>query len=72
MGRALQVRRIIMKYASDMGIPFDKSQFTVLGHGIDQPLFPMPKTEAEWLSNMRVVFRIVQIEAEETAFKPVN
>ena len=30
-----------------------------------------PKTEAEWQSNMRVEFRILQVEAEASAFKPL-
>ncbi|MBI2039387.1 MAG: ABC transporter substrate-binding protein [Candidatus Niyogibacteria bacterium] len=31
-----------------------------------------PKTKQEWLSNMRVVFRILQVEAEASVFKPLN
>jgi hypothetical protein len=31
-----------------------------------------PKTKEDWLSNMRVVFRIIQIEAEESAFRTLN
>ena len=30
-----------------------------------------PKTEVEWQSNMRVEFRIIQIEAEASAFKRI-
>jgi len=30
-----------------------------------------PKTEQDWYSNMRVEFRIIQIEAEASAFKPL-
>ena len=29
-----------------------------------------PATEAQWLANMRVEFRIIQVEAEENVFKP--
>ena len=72
MSRAIAVRDSIIGYAQKNGLPLDKSQFTVIGQGISQPKFPKPKTEQEWLSNMRVVFRIIQIEAEESAFEPLN
>jgi hypothetical protein len=29
-----------------------------------------PASEAEWLANMRVEFRIIQVEAEASVFKP--
>ncbi len=72
MSRALAVRNSIVKYAVSIGVPLDKSQFTVIGHGIEQPKYVFPKTKDEWLSNMRVVFRIIQIEAEEAVFEPID
>ncbi|OQY59041.1 MAG: nitrate ABC transporter substrate-binding protein [Desulfobacteraceae bacterium 4572_88] len=72
MGRALAVRNSIIKFAANKSVPLDKSQFTVIGHGIVQPKFPKPKTKDQWLSNMRVVFRIIQIEAEESVFEPLE
>jgi ABC-type nitrate/sulfonate/bicarbonate transport system substrate-binding protein/outer membrane protein OmpA-like peptidoglycan-associated protein len=72
INRALSVRNSVIKFAAAKGIPLDESQFTVIGHGIDQPAFPHPETKEQWLSNMRVVFRIIQIEAEESVFKPVD
>jgi hypothetical protein len=30
-----------------------------------------PKSETDWQSNMRVEFRILQVEAEASAFKPL-
>ena len=72
MSRAISVRDSVIDYASKNGLPLDKSQFTVVGHGITQPKYPKPKTKEEWLSNMRVVFRIIQIEAEDTAFEPLD
>jgi len=72
MSRALAVRNSIIKYGKGSGVPLDESQFTVIGHGIDQPKYPTPKTKEEWLSNMRVVFRIIQIEAEDEAFQPLD
>jgi ABC-type nitrate/sulfonate/bicarbonate transport system substrate-binding protein len=77
--RAIAVRDSIMSFASGSGINLDRSQFTVVGHGISQPSSGMcgadpcpPKTKEEWLKNMRVVFRIIQIEAEESAFRPLD
>ncbi len=77
--RAVAVRDSIMDFASSDGINLDRSQFTVVGHGITQPKTGMcgadpcpPKTKEEWLSNMRVIFRIIQIEAEESAFRPLD
>jgi hypothetical protein len=62
----------VISFADKNGLPFDKSQFTVIGHGIAQPKYPKPATKQEWLANMRVVFRIIQIEAEDTAFEPLD
>ncbi len=77
--RAIAVRDSIMDYSSAQGVNLDPSQFTVVGHGIMQPSTGMcgqlpcaPKAKEEWLSNMRVVFRIIQIEAEEDAFIPLD
>jgi ABC-type nitrate/sulfonate/bicarbonate transport system substrate-binding protein len=72
VGRALSVRDTVINFAEENGVPLDKSQFTVIGHGVSQPLYPNPKTKEQWLSNMRVVFRIIQIEAEEEAFEPIE
>ncbi len=79
MTRAIAVRQSAMEYAASQNIHLDESQFTVVGHGIMQPKSGMcgalpcpPKTKEEWLSNMRVVFRIIQIEAEESAFRPLD
>jgi outer membrane protein OmpA-like peptidoglycan-associated protein len=72
MSRAIAVRDSVITYAQKNGLPLDKSQFTVIGHGITQPKFPKPATKKQWLANMRVVFRIIQIEAEESAFEPLD
>lgn len=79
MTRAIAVRQSAMEYAASKNINLDESQFTVVGHGIMQPKSGMcgalpcpPKTKEEWLGNMRVVFRIIQIEAEESAFRPLD
>ena len=79
VSRAIGVRDSVIAYAKTQGISLDPSQFAVVGHGIEQPRTGVcgsepcaPKTEAEWLSNMRVEFRVIQIEAEASAFKPLG
>jgi ABC-type nitrate/sulfonate/bicarbonate transport system substrate-binding protein/outer membrane protein OmpA-like peptidoglycan-associated protein len=77
--RAVAVRNSLMDYAKAKGYTMDASQFTVNGAGFSNPKTGMckgdpcpPKTKDEWLSNMRVVFKIIQIEAEESAFSPLK
>jgi len=72
------VRDSIISYAKARGTSLDPSQFAVVGHGISQPKSGVcggdpcaPKNEQEWQNNMRVEFRIIQIEAEASAFKPL-
>lgn len=78
LSRAVAVRDAVMGFAVQDGINLDESQFAVVGHGIAEPATGIcgadpcaPKTEAEWLSNMRVEFRIVQVEAESSVFQPL-
>jgi outer membrane protein OmpA-like peptidoglycan-associated protein len=78
ISRAQEVRDNIVQYASAKGIALDSSQFAVIGHGISAPktgicgdLPCAPKNEEQWRSNMRVEFRIIQVEAEESAFNPL-
>lgn len=77
--RAIAVRDALISYASSKGISLDRSQLTVIGQGIAQPRSGIcgsdpcpPKTEQEWLSNMRVVFRIFNVEAEEAVFSVIR
>jgi ABC-type nitrate/sulfonate/bicarbonate transport system substrate-binding protein len=79
MGRAIAVQQALISYADAGGITMDASQFATLGKGITDPATGKdcggpcaPKTEAEWRSNMRVVFRIVNVEAEASVFTPLN
>ncbi len=76
LSRANQVRQNIINYAKGKGIVLDESQFAVLGHGIMNPRGGMcgedpcaPKNEQEWLGNMRVVFKILQVEGEAVQFE---
>ena len=75
--RANAVRDSVIEYAKQKGVRLDPSQFAVVGHGIARPTSGMcgadpcaPASEAEWLANMRVEFRIIQVEAEASVFKP--
>lgn len=76
--RANEVSRAVIEYAKSKGIVKDTSQFASIGLGISNPRTGIcgadpcpPKTEQEWLSNMRVVFRIIQVEAEADVFMPL-
>ncbi len=76
--RATAVRDSVIAYARERGITLDESQFAVVGHGIMHPKSGIcgsepcpPKTEQEWRDNMRVEFRIIQVEAESAVFKPL-
>lgn len=78
LSRAMAVRDSITHYASQKGITLDPSQFAVVGHGISKPRNGVcgqdpcaPKTEKEWRDNMRVEFRILQVEAESSVFNPL-
>ena len=78
VSRAIGVRDAVIDHAKAQGISLDASQFAVVGHGIENPRTGIcgrdpcaPQTEQEWLSNMRVEFRIIQIEAEASAFRPL-
>ena len=78
LGRAQSVRDAIIGYANAQGIPMDPAQFATVGHGISQPNTGIcgsdpcaPKNADEWRSNMRVKFRIIQVEAESDVFAPL-
>ena len=79
LSRANGVRDSLIKDAKKRGVRLDPSQFVIVGHGISKPKSGMcgadpcaPKTEQEWLSNMRVEFRILQVEAEQSVFNPIE
>ncbi len=76
--RAQSVRDSIVDFARSQAIALDPSQFALVGHGIAAPASGVcgedpcaPKTEKEWRSNMRVLFRIIQVEAESEVFQPL-
>jgi len=78
LSRSVAVRDSIVAYAEGRDITLDPSQFAVVGHGISKPRGGLcgedpcaPKNEREWRDNMRVEFRIIQVEAESDVFKPL-
>lgn len=78
LSRAVAVRDSILAYAAGKGVSLDPSQFAVVGHGIANPKSGIcgsdpcpPRTEREWRDNMRVQFRIIQVEAESSVFRPL-
>lgn len=70
--RADAARSEIIKYAQSKGVSLDISQFNIIGHGIDKPKFAVPQSEGEWQQNMRVQFKVLQVEAEEDVFRPLK
>jgi len=79
VARAIGVRDSVIAFAKAQGIGLDATQFAIVGHGISMPKSGIcgadpcaPKTEQEWLRNMRVEFRVIQVEAEASAFKPLT
>lgn len=78
LSRASAVRDAVIGYGKSRGVSLDAAQFALVGHGVMQPKSGLcgadpcaPKTEQEWFNNMRVEFRIIQIEAEASVFKPL-
>lgn len=68
--RGIAVRDSLISYAKTKNLALDSSQFTVVGAGIERPKFPVPQNESQWQANMRVVFQVIQAEAELDKFVP--
>lgn len=71
LDRANAVKASFLTYAKKNGVALAGDDFIAVGLGIRAPKFGTPKTKDEWLDNMRVVFRIKNIEAELSEFKPL-
>jgi ABC-type nitrate/sulfonate/bicarbonate transport system substrate-binding protein/outer membrane protein OmpA-like peptidoglycan-associated protein len=83
--RANAVKESIIRFAASKGITLDPTQFGVMGWGVMQPNTPnctydergdispscAPLNETEWNATRRVVFRILQVEAEADVFEPL-
>ncbi|MBI2570834.1 MAG: ABC transporter substrate-binding protein [Candidatus Schekmanbacteria bacterium] len=72
LARANSVRKSLIEYAQGQAVSVDSSQFVVTGAGVDQPKHSSPASEAEWRDNMRVVFQLINVEAELESFAPLN
>ena len=72
LSRANRVRDEIVAFAMSEKITLDPTQFATIGHGISKPRYEIPKTKQQWLDNMRVEFKVVQVEAEEDVFVPLD
>lgn len=77
--RAVSVRDSVIDFADAQGVSMDDSQFVTEGLGFSDPKTGIcggdpcpPKTKNQWLSNMRVTFRAVRVEAESATFTPPN
>ncbi len=83
--RSNAVKDSLVAYAKQNGVTLDASQFGIVGLGVSQPNTPKctrdatgdiektcyPATEQEWNATRRVVFKIIRIQAESSAFKPL-
>jgi len=69
--RARAVRDEIVRYSASRGITLDANQLNIIGHGIGSPKFAVPSTKDEWEKNMRVEFKLMQVEAESEVFQPL-
>ncbi|MDH5510033.1 MAG: nitrate ABC transporter substrate-binding protein [Nitrospinota bacterium] len=83
--RANALKDNLVDYARSRGVTLDKSQFGVVGHGIMAPNTAncsfdasgditkscYPASKKEWDLLRRVVFRLIQVEAEVDIFKPL-
>jgi ABC-type nitrate/sulfonate/bicarbonate transport system substrate-binding protein/outer membrane protein OmpA-like peptidoglycan-associated protein len=69
--RASSVRDEIVKFAASEGITLDPNQLTIIGRGISSPKHKIPQNQDQWQANMRVVFKIIQVEAEDNVFRPL-
>lgn len=72
MDRAIAVVDALTGYSTDLGVRMNRDQFTVDGVGISNPRHNPPATEAQWRENMRVVFRVLTVQAEATTFSPLQ
>lgn len=74
ISRSNAVRDAIITMAAASGVTLDKSQFVAIGLGISSPKnSKVPTTKEEWkkitAQNRRVVFELVNIEAESVGFE---
>lgn len=68
--RAQAVRDAFVEYCRSRAIKMDDSRIVAASADVRNPKFPKPRSQEEWLANMRVVFVIKQVEAELSDFTP--
>ena len=68
--RAQAVRDAFVEYCRSRAIKMDDSRIVAASADVRAPKFPKPRSQEEWLANMRVVFVIKQVEAELSDFTP--
>ncbi len=68
--RAQAVRDAFVEYCRSRSIKMDDSRIVAASADVRAPKFPKPRSQEEWLANMRVVFVIKQVEAELSDFTP--
>lgn len=73
LSRSVAVRNGIISYALSHGVTLYQNQFAAIGHGIAKPKTGIcgsepcaPTTEKEWRNNMRIEFRILQVNADSS------
>jgi len=68
--RAQAVRDAFVEYCRSRAIKMDDSRLVAASADVRAPKFAKPRSQEEWLANMRVVFVIKQVEAELSDFTP--
>jgi hypothetical protein len=67
--RANAVRAAYIAFAKSKGVTVDESQLVAVGMGATHPKFAIPADEGQWKANMRVVFRVKNVETEMDSFQ---
>ena len=70
--RAQAVKQAYIDYTKSQGLNIDPSQLTPVGLGVSHPKITDPTNEGEWLSNMRVVIRLTNVQTEDDTFTPAQ
>jgi len=69
LSRANAALKAIITYAKGKGVFLDPNQFGLIGWGVENPTYNPPKSKQQWLDNMNVEFKLIQVEAEASEFE---
>jgi len=69
LSRANKALQAIISYAKSTGVHLDTNQFGLIGWGVENPSYNPPKNKQQWLDNMNVEFKLIQVEAEASEFE---